>query len=97
MVKTALPSGSNRVTPKRLTIFSCAGFCMENNVEAESQKREYGKDGNNGTDGNPVYLSSSVCSVISVFSVLSLHPSAFKTMRRRTSRPRKFRGLKAGR
>jgi len=25
-----LPSGSDRVTPKRLTIFSRAGFCIEN-------------------------------------------------------------------
>jgi hypothetical protein len=28
MVKTGLPSGSDRVTPKRLTIFSRAGFCI---------------------------------------------------------------------
>jgi hypothetical protein len=28
MVKTGLPSGSDRMTPKRLTIFSRAGFCI---------------------------------------------------------------------
>jgi hypothetical protein len=38
-----------------------------------NMKREYGKDGNNGTNGNSQGLSDpfSVCSVISVFSVLS--------------------------
>jgi hypothetical protein len=35
--------------------------------------REYGKDGNNGTDGKKIgkTLGISVCSVISVFSVFS--------------------------
>jgi hypothetical protein len=35
-------------------------------------KREYGKDGNNGTNGRTLNHEFSVCSVISVFSVLSL-------------------------
>ncbi|MGH9767738.1 MAG: hypothetical protein ACREAB_09930, partial [Blastocatellia bacterium] len=45
------------------------------NVTAQPGKRENGKDGNNRTNGKKsgkYHLTTSVCSVISVFSVLSL-------------------------